>query len=350
MTWPVPAPGVIAARGAALFEQAIPGIDARSDNTVATTLTRVAEMGATDLYFQQAYYAQQLMVDTATDWLPVHGAMWGVPQVQPSAAGGNVLVTGTPGATIPAGVEFGAASQAIYTSTAAVVLSSAGAGSLPVSANVAGSSGNLGAGATLTAVSPVADLAPQTGVVDANGITGGLDIESLDSWRARILQKIRTEPSGGNYDDYVEWAMQAIPGVAYAACPPGACGGGVVSVVFAMAGPTAPTAEEVAAVQAYIETLRPVTASVTVYGATLNPVPVSLQVRPNTVDVEAAAQQALALFFALGTIGGTTYASALDAALATTDGETYHERLAPAADVPAPSLFAINTLGAVTFS
>ncbi len=71
MPWPVPAPGVISARAASLFEQAIAGIDARSDNTVATTLTRITELAAQDLYFMQGYLAQQLMPDTATDWLPL---------------------------------------------------------------------------------------------------------------------------------------------------------------------------------------------------------------------------------------------------------------------------------------
>lgn len=352
MPWPVPAPGVISGRAASLFEQAIPGIDARSDNTVATTLTRITELAAQDLYFEQGYFAQQLMPDTATDWLPLHGAEWGVPQGQPTAAGGNVLVTGEPGGVVPSGVVFSSPANALYTSTASVTLSSAGTASLPVVANVAGTAGNLPAGTPMIVVSPVAELAPQSGVLDANGATGGLNLESIASWRARILAEIQDEPSAGTYSDYVKWVGEALPG-AVGVCPPGACGGGVVSVVFYMPGPVAPTAEEVAVVQAYIETQAPVTAqaNVTVYPAVLQPVNFSLQVRPNTVDIQAAAQQAAALFFQQSaTIGGTIYMSAFDAAIASADGELYHERLAPTADVAAPTLFTLLTLGTVSFS
>jgi uncharacterized phage protein gp47/JayE len=350
MPWPVPAPGVISSRAAALFEQLLAGIDARSDNTVATTITRIVELAAQDLYFEQGYFAQQLMPDTATDWLPRHGAEWGVPQIQATAAAGFLVVDSVAGVAIPAGLMFATNGAAQYTSTAAVTVPVGGVASVPVTAAVAGSAGNLPAGSPLTLTNPPNEPISLAATVDSNGITGGLDLESIPAWRARILAKIRTEPSGGDVDDYIEWAQAAIPGVAYAACPDGASGGGVVSVVFAMAGPSVPTTEEVAAVQAYINSLRPVTADVTVYPATLNPVALALQLRPNTVDIQAAAQQALALFFATQAIGGTTYMSALDAALASADGEIYHERLAPLADVVAPSLFAINTLGSVVFS
>lgn len=351
MPWPVPAPGVISARAAAVFEQLLPGIDARSDNTVATTITRVTELAAQDLYYEQGYFAAQLMPDTATDWLPRHGAIWGVPQAAATLAAGNAVFAGAPNADIPIGVQLKANSGVIYQTTQSATIPASGTVSVPVVAGIVGTGGNLPAGTTLTIVSPVAEVSPQTAIVDTSGITGGLALEGLEPWRARILQQIRFEPSGGDYDDYVKWATATIPGVAFAACPPGACGGGVVSVVFAMAGPTAPTAEEIAAVQAYIDALQPVTATVTVYGAVLNPIDVSLQVRPNTVDIQAAAQQALTLFFAQsGAIGGTTYLSQVNAALSAGDGETYHELLSPTADVAAPSLFALNTLGSVVFS
>ncbi|OYV89669.1 MAG: hypothetical protein B7Z57_11615 [Acidiphilium sp. 37-60-79] len=352
MPWPVPAPGVISARAAALFEQSIAGIDARSDNTVATTLTRITELSAQDLYFMQGYLAQQLMPDTATDWLPLHGAEWGVPQAQPTPAGGNVLVTGPAGSPIPAGVVFSAPSQALYTSIAPVTLSAAGTGSLPVVANVAGSAGNLPAGTPMVVVSPVAGLAPQSGVLDANGATGGLDLESVSSWRARILAQIRTQPSGGNYNDYIAWIEAALPG-AIGVCPASACGGGSVNVAFVMPGPSVPSAEEIAVVLAYIQSQAPVTAqpNITVNPVTLQPVNFSLQVRPNTVTIQNAALAALALYFQQSAaIGGTIYMSDVDEALAGADGEQYHERLAPLADVVAPSLFTLLTLGTVTFS
>lgn len=350
MTWPTPAPGDISNRGAAIYEQALPGIDARSTNTVATTNTRITEMAMLDLYFYQANVAQELMPDTAVTNLPRIAAIWGVPRVQPSGALGNVLVSGAPNAALPAAITMTSAAGQTYTSTGSVTIGASGTASIPVQASVTGSAGNLAAGAPLTITSPVEGLFSQTATVDSNGITGGADLQSVAAWRAAIIAQIQLEPSGGDYSDYVEWTMAALPNVALAACPAGACGGGIVSVVFLMAGFVPPTAAQIAVVAAYIATRRPVTATVNVYAGTLNPVNVTLHLNPDTPTIRAAATAALALSFQQdAAIGGTTYVSRLDNAVSSSDGEYSHERIAPAADVPAPSLFALNTVGAVAF-
>lgn len=352
MPWPTPSPGDIAARAAAIYEQELPGIDARNPNTVATTNTRITEMAMQDLYYYQGDVALELMPDTAVANLPRHAAIWGVPRVQPSVASGNVVINFLAAGTVPAGISFGVSGSSItYTSTAAVTASAPGAVSVPVVASVAGAAGNLAPASTLTLTSPVANVSPLTGAVDANGITGGADLQSLAAWRAAIIAKIQSEPAGGDYADYVQWAYAALPNVALAACPPGACGGGVVSVVIAMTGLVPPTTAQLAAVQAYINAQRPVTANVTVYAVALNPVNISLHVSPNTVAVQAAASAALALSFAQdAAIGGTTYVTRLDAAISSSDGEIYHELASPAADVPAPTLFSLNVLGSVSFT
>jgi uncharacterized phage protein gp47/JayE len=353
MPWPTPAPGQIASRAASIYEEQLPGIDARNPNTVATTNTRIVEMAMLDLYFLGAYIASELMPDTAVDLLYRHAAIWGVPQDQPAAAAGPAIFVGTPTKVIPAGVPLTYQGQG-YLTTAAGTIASSGQIDIQVQATTTGSAGNLPAGTVLTITSPVEGVSPQTATVDTSGITGGLDLESTASWRSRILAKIREEPSGGDYDDYVQAAEDALPNV-IAACPPAACGQGAVAVFIAIqtaTGPIVATDEEVAEVQAYIEAeMRPVTATVTVYAATLNPVNISLQLRPNTTNSQAAASAALALFFAQNPqIGGTTYFAPLNSAVSTSDGETYHEMLSPTTDVPAPNLGALNVLGTVTYS
>jgi uncharacterized phage protein gp47/JayE len=353
MPWPIPAPGDISDRAAATYESvpALAGIDARNDNTVATTNCRITEMAMQDLYFYQGNVALEMMPDTAVDNLPRFAAIYDIPQDQPSAAGGNVIVTGVAGEPVPINTVVSyAGSNTVYLSTAAVNIGSGGTASIPVVAEVAGSAGNLAPGTQMTVTSPVAALTTQAAVVDSNGITGGADLEDPEDWRARILAEIREEPSGGNTDDYVKWAKEALPNVALAACPEGACGGGVVSVVIAMTGLIPPTTEQLAAVQAYIDSKRPVTADVTVYGITLNPVNVTLHLNPDTTATRAAASAALALSFVQdAAIGGTTYVTRLDAAVSNSDGEYSHEMSVPAADVAAPSLFALNILGTVSF-
>jgi uncharacterized phage protein gp47/JayE len=371
MPWPVPAPGEISSRGAAVYEQAIEGIDARSPNTVATTNTRVTELAMQDLYYFQADQAREMMPDTAIDNLPRFAKMWNVPRVQAATASGNIVVTGTNGDAVPSDLVFGLAGSTVtYTTTAGATISG-GSASLPALASVAGVAGNLAGGTELTLTSPVDGLSSLIGTVDSNGISGGLDLQSIDDWRAAILAEIRFEPAGGSQTDYVKWAKEAIPGVALAACPPAACGAGVVSVVVMMGvytpsaipgasatltGFVAPTTEELGAIQAYIGVYgqpggqRPVTANVTVYGGTLNPVNVTLHLNPDTPTIRAAAAAALELSFIQdAALGGTTFISRLDNAVSSSDGEYSLERIAPTADVAAPNLFALNTLGTVSF-
>ncbi len=351
MPVPVPAPGVISGRAAAIYEELLAGIDARSPNTVATANTRITEMAMLDLYVRLQNTVLEMMPDTAVENLPRIAVEWGVPQVQPSAATGNLIVTGGNTTVIPIGLQFAAASGQIYATTAAVTIGSTLTASVPVAASMVGVAGNLVAGAPVKLVSSIGLSLNTVAVVDGNGISGGADIESLDSWRARIMAQIRLEPSGGNYDDYVKWAKEALPDVQLAACPPAACGGGVVSVVIAMTGLVPPTPAQIAAVLAYIETKRPVGATnITVYACVLNAVNVTLHLNPDTVDIRAAAAAALALSFAQdAAIGATTYVTRLDAAISSSDGEYSHEMSIPAADVAAPSLFSLNVLGAVSF-
>lgn len=350
MPWPVPAPGVISGRAAAVYEENLPGIDARSQNTVASVNCKIVEMAMLELYLYLAWLANETMPDTAVDNLPRFGTMWGIPQTQASAATGNVIFSGAAGVDVPQGVQLVLNGQT-YSTAAAVAIGAGGTASVPVQAVVAGSAGNLAAGSVLTVVSATGLNIGTTATVDSNGLTGGADIESTTSWRNAILAEIREEPAGGDYADYEQWAKEALPNVALASCPAAACGGGVVSVAVAMTGLVAPTDAERATILAYIQARRPTGATeITVYACVLNPVNVTLALNPNTVDVQAAASAALALSFAQdAAIGATTYLSRLGAAVSSSDGEFSHELVAPAADVPAPSLFALNVLGTVTY-
>jgi uncharacterized phage protein gp47/JayE len=351
MPWPVPAPGDIAGRGAAIFEQALPGIDARSPNTVATVYTRVNDMSLQDLYLFQAYIARELFPNTAVDYLWLHAAEWNVPQNQPAGAIGNVLVKGQVGAPFPVGATFSSPSNQIYVSTGSVNVGTDGNASVPVQASVKGSAGNLAAGTVLTLTSPVANIAPQTGTVDSNGLTGGEDLEDIEDWRARILERIRATPMGGADPDYIQWAQAALTNVKYVLPVRRMFGLGTVGVVIAMAGPALASPDDVATVEAYINNgKRPVTADVTVLAATFNPVNVTLHLNPDTTAIRAAATAALQLSFVQDAlIGATTYLSRLNNAVSSADGEFSHEMTLPAADVPAPTQIAMNVLGTVSF-
>jgi uncharacterized phage protein gp47/JayE len=347
MTWTIPDPDALASRAAGVFEEKFEGADARSENSMLAAISRVNGMSVYDAYLYQARLAQELMVDTSTDWLPRHGTQWGVPQVQATPAQGVVSFAGADTTPVPGGTTLTSAGGIAYTVNTAVTLSG-GAVAL-VTASVAGTAGNLPAGAVLTLASPISGLSPQSATVAAGGLAGGTDIETQDSWKARILQRIRNPPMGGAAADYPTWVGQISPG-AIVAVKPNWVGNGTVGLVVAMPGPVVPSAPQLAAIAAYIQTVRPVTGQLVMVPAILRPVDISLHLSPDTVAIRAATLSALALFFSQdAAIGGTIFTTRLDNAISNASGEYSHERALPSADVVAGAT-EIPVLGTVTFT
>ncbi len=113
--------------------------------------------------------------------------------------------------------------------------------------------------------------------------TGGeTDAQLLD----RLLATIRRPPAGGNQYDYVNWA-KSVAGVADAVCIPQGQGPGTVDVVILASGDTEiPDGTLLAAVLAYIETVRPVAVTVRVLAPTVVETDVSMTIEGD-VDTDA---------------------------------------------------------------
>ena len=369
MSWPIPLPAEIADRAMGVFERELarvwailnPGappatVDARSPTSSMAIQAKVLGLSAFDLWMFLARLSRELMADTAVDWLPRHGRMWGVPRVLATPFVGSATVIGAPTTPIPAGTMLSApnGSNLSYISTASVTIAGgATTASLPIQATVAGVAGTLPTGTLLTIVNPIGGLSPQTATVDSGG-TPGEDDEDFEIWRARILARIRQRGSGGNAADFTQWTQEVYPNALVLPTSPAT---GLITVVFAMpsAGTwRAPTSGEIAAVSAYLNdaTLRkPLGAPVIVVaGATIQPVAVTLHLNPDTAVTEAATSAALARFFlAEATIGGTLLVERLDVAVANNSGEFSHTRSAPLADV-ASAATTLSVLGTVAFT
>ncbi len=369
MPWPIPQPTDIADRASGIYESEFARIyallnpnappaqvDARSPASCLAVHARVLAMTGFDLYGMQARLAQELMVDTAIDWLPRHGATWGVPQDQPVAAAGNlVLPGGSVDTVIPAGLEFSINGGGVYEVVNATTIEAAGTISVGVSAAVAGAAGDLAAGVTLTAVSPLTGLVSQSGTIDSNGVTGGQDIEPIESWRARIIQRIQQRGAGGDANDFVAWTLEVLPGAMVDPFSPGV---GLITVAIAMptpTGPRVPTSTELSEVTAYLNDAtnrKPLGAPVIdVIAATLQPVNFTLHMNPDTVAVQQGATAALQLYFMSSdiTIGGTLDISRSDNAISFAAGAYNFDRSEPTGDVSPSTVSSLLTLGTVTF-
>jgi uncharacterized phage protein gp47/JayE len=157
------------------------------------------------------YIARQTFIHLADEeGLQRFGIDFNMPRLPATVAQGMVLANGT--GTIPSGTIVTRSDGAVYITTMPAILSG-GTHSVPVSAVVPSAAGNA---------NPATQMSLQTGIagvtvtaVDANGLNLGADIEHLENWRARLLNRRQNAAHGGNANDYEVWARE-VPGVSRA--------------------------------------------------------------------------------------------------------------------------------------
>lgn len=329
----------------------LPEGDARLAGSVLNVLAYVNGGAANGLYGYLDWLAQQLMPDTCeTEHLDRWASIWGVTRKAASPAAGSVTFTGTTGVTIPAGTLLQRVDGQQFKTTADATLA-AGTVNASVVALTSGAASNTAAATAINLVSPVAGV-NSAGSVAAPGLSGGADAETDSALRGRLLSRIQSPPKGGAQDDYVSWALE-MSGVTRAWVYPAELGPGTVTVRFVRdndAGSIIPDASEVAAVQAHLDALRPVTAQLTVVAPIAAPINFQIQsLAPNSAAVKAAITAELQdLLQREGIPGGTIYLSHIRAAISAAAGETDHVLLAPAANV-VNTTGNISTMGAITW-
>ena len=287
--WQRPTLAELIKRAVNTLNSYLTGTDAALRRANTNALAMMHAGGVHGLHGHLAYIAQQVIYDTAEmEYLERWAAIWGIYRKASSYATGPVTFTGISGSVVPAETQIQNGDQTIYTLDADVTLAG-GTGSGTVTASVAGADGNADEGVMLNLISAVSGVT--TGAtVGSDGLTGGFDQETDAELRGRFLARIREAPHGGAYFDYVAWALE-IPGVTRAWCYPEQQGLGTVGVSFVcddQESSIIPSSETVALVQAHIDTMRPVTAEVTVYAPTAVPLNFTIQLTPGTVAVEAA--------------------------------------------------------------
>lgn len=310
------------------------GQTVRLDPTAPGTFEQIlcVVLGLAD--YETYLYVQSLSLEflptTATvgGLLPSHAEVWGVPRIGPQAAIGRVVISAAQTVTIVQGGLLTVDGSVQWSLNQAVTVPAGASASVPVTSTATGTAGNLAGNTSLTLVQPVAGVTAV--VTDQQGLAGGSDIEPVESWRQRIIDKIRTPYNGGTVEDYRSWALAA--GVDSVNVVPSYTGPGTVGVIVAQAGPRVPTADEVARVQTYIDERRPVRGNATVYPVELvsqtPTVQLGLDNQPNRQAVQAAFS---AVITGVG-IGGTLYVEALQAALYDTVGPR-SRLISPAADI-----------------
>lgn len=330
----------------------LPGADARLPASNLNVLATMHAGAMHGLYGFLDWIARQCLPDTAESlFLERWAAIWGITRIAAASATGLVTFTGVNGITVPAGTALARADGVQYLTTGAVDIG-AGSAVATVTAAVGSVSSNLASG-TLSLVTPISGIDP-TATIGAGGLSGGADIEADSALRARLLARIRRPPQGGSANDYVTWAKE-VAGVTRAWVYPMELGPGTVTVRFVRdndgtGAAILPDAGEVAAVQAYINERRPVTAVVTVVAPLADVQNITISgLSPNTAAVQAAVTAELADFYSRTAVpGGTELISQIRASISAAADEVDHVLVTPAANV-VHTTGRMAVLGTVTF-
>lgn len=135
-----------------------------------------------------------------------------LPEVTPSRAAGQIVVSITGTSTIPDGTAFtlpnGLRARVVGTFSGI----SDGA-EIDVLVDTPGSRGNLGPGETVTFLNPPVNVEIEARVSGFQPITGGFDEETEARLRERVLNRLGTNPGGGNWGQLRELAFNASPAV-----------------------------------------------------------------------------------------------------------------------------------------
>jgi uncharacterized phage protein gp47/JayE len=238
------------------------------------------------------WLSKQLLPDTAeTVWLDRHGVIWiknldgSKGRKAPTYAHGMVQFTGAAGATMPNGTIMLGANNVEYQTTQDAVLGAGGTGEAPAVALTAGTIGNLPSGTLIDVRLPAANI-DSTGLLSTD-MTGGVDTETDEQLRERILLRIQKPPMGGDADDYQQWTL-SVPGVTRAWAFPQEMGIGTMTVRFMMDELRAdnggfPLPDDCEVVEEYLRTVRPVTVK-DLFVVSPIPLPVNMRISYLNVD------------------------------------------------------------------
>lgn len=349
MPFPRPTLAALLDQSASEMESRLPGVLARVRRSLAGILSRVLGAGLWGLYGYAEWQDRQKWPDLCeAEYLDWHGGRWNVTRKAAVAASGTVRFTGVNGTAIPQGTVVQRADGVQYATTAAGAIA-AGEALIAAAAVLPGQAGNTQINTGVSLVTPIAGV--NTAATTQTAMTGGADIETDERYRARILLRIRKPPHGGALHDYELWALE-VPGVTRVWVSPLEPAEGDVTVRFVRDDdPTfIPDAPEVAAVQAYIDAVRPVTATTYVLAPAAQAIPFTIRLTPDTPETRAAVLEELtALERGDDNVpGGTALVSHFREAISVAPGETDHELIAPNADtgLPANTMW---TVGPITW-
>lgn len=325
-----------------------PGQDASLPNSPLNVLATTITGGFNELYSYLDFMSNQTNILYATGSnLDLFGQIWSISRNAATTSSGTATFSGVAGYTLPIGTLVQTALGVQYQTTSDVLLTTT-TGTAPLEALSTGNK-NLITGTVLSLGNPIAGINQNFTVVS---MVGGAEVETDESYRKRLLNRIANPPFGGSSADYISWALSQ-PNVTRAWVYPLEAGPGSVVVRFVMDASNVngiPSVGDIANMQAYLNSVRPVTANVVVVAPVTQAINLTItNLTPNTAAVQASiTNQIKDLFTREGIPGGTIYLSWIWEAISLATGNKHHVLTSPSADIVL-STGALPILGTITY-
>ena len=323
-----------------LVDGVVDNFDAQLEDSDAgepgSNLNVIASIFAGQLYqyasLYQTHQFAQIFPDTCErEYLDRWGRTMGTLRKEASRATGKVTISGTDSIFIAGGTVLVRANGVQYQVIDSVSIS-AGSARADVRALSTGSAGNMDQGQLLRYQTAISGVAADI-VVDY--MIGGSNQETDADYRPRVLDKFNRTSRGGSTADFVAWAKE-VEGVT-AAWAAQEMGVGTVTVRFLMRDVRAtdygvPTVDDIAKVEAHIDTKRPVTSHLFVESPSIRPVNITIaNLQPNTAEVKQSICKELTdLFERSAEPGVVIHVSTIWEAVSAASGEKSHTIVQPA--------------------
>lgn len=217
------------------------------------------EFAKSEVEIEQLYKAA--FADTSWGgYLTLRAAEFGIDRKPAVKAIGALTITGTKGIIVPQGSVFSTDNNVYFTTDAACTIADNGTVDVKITAQIAGTSGNVGAN-TIDKI-PMS-IPGVSKVTNKDATHDGFEEETDESLLKRYLVHVRTPATSGNVMHYKEWAL-SVAGVGDVKVIPLWNGNGTVKVLVTDVNKNAASQELQKKVADYIETVRPIGATVTV--------------------------------------------------------------------------------------
>lgn len=193
--------------------EAIPDDIDKTDGGFAHDFTRPAALEKAELMVAFNDAIQIFFPEWSySGWLDKHAARVGLSRKAAQAAETTLEITGVPGTILPAGFLFATPKTAIsenieFAVVESVTISAEGTATPLVRCTETGTIGNVPANSITLMSSPIGGVAL---ISNPKAATGGIETESDDALRERIMERERSNESSyvGNDNDYKRWAKE----------------------------------------------------------------------------------------------------------------------------------------------